>query len=97
MNKGLLVVSVLAAGLIGAVIMASVRTSGSNDVVSQNHQRNAQPESVLVSAVTGDRPNIVLIIACTLRKDMLSPYGGLPGVSPCLSRKAAHGTRFDNA
>ncbi len=43
------------------------------------------------------RPNVVLVIGCTLRHDMLTPYGGPPEASPFVSWMASEGARFDNA
>ena len=42
----------------------------------------------------GGPPNLVLVIGCTLRRDQLSPYGGLPEVSPFLSAIAENGAMF---
>jgi len=41
-----------------------------------------------------ERPNIVMIVACTLRRDMLTPYGAPPEASPFLAKLAAGGARF---
>lgn len=43
------------------------------------------------------RPNVVLVIGCTLRRDQLSPYGGLPQASPFLGSIASRGARFAHA
>jgi arylsulfatase A-like enzyme len=43
------------------------------------------------------RPNIVLIIADTLRADALSCYGAPAGSTPALDRFAADAVRFENA
>lgn len=43
------------------------------------------------------RPNVVLVIGCTVRRDQLTPYGGPPETTPFLARLAAEGVRFDDA
>lgn len=43
------------------------------------------------------RPNVVLVIGCTLRRDQLSPYGGLSAASPFLQQLAQQGARFAHA
>jgi len=45
------------------------------------------------------QPNVVLVIGCTLRRDMLSPYAmrAPKGVSPFIGRIAANGAKFSNA
>ncbi len=43
------------------------------------------------------RPNVVLIIGCTLRKDQLTPYGGHPEATPFLQRWAEEGAIFADA
>jgi membrane-anchored protein YejM (alkaline phosphatase superfamily) len=48
-------------------------------------------------AFTGKLPNVVLVIGCTLRRDQLSPYGGLPATTPFLAELAAQGVRFTDA
>lgn len=50
-----------------------------------------------VRVVSADRPNVVLVIGCTVRKDQLTPYGGLPDVTPFLQESAAQGVRFSDA
>ncbi|MCB9778111.1 MAG: sulfatase [Alphaproteobacteria bacterium] len=44
-----------------------------------------------------DGPSVVLVIGCTLRKDILSPWGGDPALTPTLARLAAEGAVFDDA
>ncbi|MFT4621636.1 MAG: arylsulfatase A-like enzyme [Myxococcota bacterium] len=44
-----------------------------------------------------ERPNVVLVIVCTLRKDQLSFYGGHPAASPFLAGLAEQGAVFDDA
>lgn len=44
-----------------------------------------------------ERPNVVLVIVCTLRKDQLSFYGGHPSASPFVGGLAAQGAVFDHA
>jgi arylsulfatase A-like enzyme len=43
------------------------------------------------------RPNVVLIIADTLRADAVGAYGGVAAVTPALDHLAADGVRFENA
>lgn len=43
------------------------------------------------------RPNVVLVIGCTLRRDQLTPYGAPDHVTPVLQRLASRGTRFAHA
>jgi arylsulfatase A-like enzyme len=44
-----------------------------------------------------ERPNLVMVVACTLRRDQLTPYGGLPHASPFLQEVAERGVRFSSA
>lgn len=41
-------------------------------------------------------PNVVVIVACTTRRDQLSPYGASPRITPFLQRLADEGTVFDD-
>ena len=41
-----------------------------------------------------DRPNVVLVLGCTLRADQLGPWGGVDGVTPHIDAVARQGTRF---
>jgi len=43
------------------------------------------------------RPNIVLVMPCTTRRDQFSAYGGFPGTTPFLEEVARDGVRFDDA
>lgn len=45
----------------------------------------------------GARPNVVLVVACTLRRDQLTPYGAPGHVSPFLDELARSGARFADA
>lgn len=47
--------------------------------------------------VAGERPNLVLVIACTLRADQLTPYGAPAQTSPFLAELAGRGVRFADA
>jgi arylsulfatase A-like enzyme len=42
------------------------------------------------------RPHVVVVLGCTVRKDQISPYGAPEGLTPFLSRMAAEGTVFDD-
>lgn len=42
------------------------------------------------------RPNVVLMLGCTIRKDQTSVHGGPEGVTPFLSKLAAEGAVFDD-
>ena len=42
------------------------------------------------------RPNVVLVIACTLRRDQLSPWGAPRAITPFLAALAESGTVFDD-
>ncbi|MBT3219247.1 MAG: sulfatase [Proteobacteria bacterium] len=44
----------------------------------------------------GGAPNVVLVIACTLRRDQLSPYGGPVGLTPFVSQLAGQGSLFED-
>ena len=44
-----------------------------------------------------DQPNIVMIVACTLRQDMLTPYGGPEAASPFVAHMADNGALFEHA
>jgi NHS family xanthosine MFS transporter len=41
-----------------------------------------------------ERPNVVMVIGCTVRRDQLTPYGGPAHTTPLLASLAAQGTRF---
>jgi arylsulfatase A-like enzyme len=45
---------------------------------------------------TSSAPNIILIIADTLRADAVGSYGAEPGATPALDRFAAEAVRFEN-
>jgi arylsulfatase A-like enzyme len=42
------------------------------------------------------RPNVVLVLGCTVRKDQVTPYGGHPEATPFLAALAGLGTVFDD-
>lgn len=44
-----------------------------------------------------DRPNVVLVIGCTVRRDQTTPYGGPPFTTPFFGRLADGGARFEHA
>ena len=44
-----------------------------------------------------ERPNVVLVVVCTLRKDQLTPYGAPAVNSPFLQSVAEHGALFERA
>ena len=44
-----------------------------------------------------ERPNVVLIIGCTLRRDQTSPYGAPSFTTPFLGRLAQQGAVFEHA
>lgn len=46
--------------------------------------------------VTSSAPNIILIIADTLRADAVGSYGAGPGATPALDRFASEAVRFEN-
>lgn len=46
------------------------------------------------TAPVTERPNLVVVMGCTLRRDQLGPYGGPADLTPWLSDAAAHGTVF---
>ena len=43
------------------------------------------------------RPNVVLVIGCTVRRDQTEPYGGATGTTPFLAELASSGTLFTDA
>lgn len=47
--------------------------------------------------VAAERPNVVLVIGCTVRRDQLGAYGGPAGVTPFLDALAARGAVFADA
>ncbi len=60
--------------------------------------RNPPPPAANAApAWSGDRPNVVLVIGCTVRRDQVSPYGGHPATTPFLSEIAARGVLFRDA
>jgi arylsulfatase A-like enzyme len=80
-----------AAGLIiclgissGAAVLASVHTA-------------APPMNRIRSAAAGSRPNIILIVADTLRADALGSYGAGANATPALDGFGAEGVRFASA
>jgi len=68
---------------------------GTHDVVIP--ERHPPPAGDAAPAWSGDRPNVVLVIGCTVRRDQVSPYGGHPATTPFLSDVAANGVRFTDA
>lgn len=55
------------------------------------------PTANAAPAHSGERPNVVLVIGCTVRRDQVSPYGGHPATTPFLSELAANGVLFRDA
>ncbi|TNE91628.1 MAG: hypothetical protein EP330_04635 [Deltaproteobacteria bacterium] len=45
---------------------------------------------------TAEARDVVLVIGCTVRKDELTPYGGLAKTTPFLAELAARGARFED-
>ena len=43
-----------------------------------------------------DAPNIVLLLGCSIRKDQITPYGGLAETTPFLQELADAGARFED-
>lgn len=73
------------AGVVGVAVALMVASF----VLAQRASRPSTPSP------PGARPNVVLIVGCTVRADQLTPYGGHPDVSPFLASRAAEGVRFD--
>ncbi len=57
----------------------------------------ARPREIRIPPPTPKRPNIVVVVQDTQRRDRLTPYGYARDVSPNLARVAERGTVFDNA
>lgn len=58
---------------------------------------DAAPSSAVSPVATPKRrPNVVLVMGCTVRRDQVTPYGGPPAVTPFLAKLAARGTVFDD-
>ena len=103
---GLLVVgAALGAALVGVVVQ-STRSSPPppapepapvDEVAVQEAEPAPPPPPIDVRDRQTDKPNIVMIVACTLRMDLLTPYGGPEQASPFVAQMAADGTRFANA
>lgn len=57
--------------------------------------RDVAPDTQPVP-VPQTRPNVVLMLGCTVRKDQVTPYGGNPFATPILDAMARRGTLFDD-
>ena len=53
-------------------------------------------ESSERSVVSSDSPNVVLVVGCTVRRDLLTPYRPEQLSTPFLSQLAVRGTRFED-
>jgi arylsulfatase A-like enzyme len=60
-------------------------------------ERPPPPAAGTPAAYSGELPNVVLVIGCTVRRDQVTPYGGHPATTPFLSELAEHGVRFTDA
>lgn len=56
-----------------------------------------QGSATALSGAAGDRPNVVLVIADTLRADHIGPYGSKEVATPNIDGLAADGIVFENA
>lgn len=57
--------------------------------------RGVAPDTTPVLAPTV-RPNVVLMLGCTVRKDQMTPYGAPANITPHLDALARSGTLFDD-
>jgi len=66
-------------------------------IVGFGHPRVLEAETRSAGSADAARPNVILIVMDTLRRDALSCYGGRPGTTPNLDALAVRGTRFERA
>ena len=59
--------------------------------------RDGRGQAATAPAAAAHRPNVVLIVADTLRRDHVSAYGYGRGTSPWIDRLAAEGTLYERA
>jgi arylsulfatase A-like enzyme len=78
------------AGLLVLVLAASTLTA-----VATGPQH--KPQVALNRKATAKGPNVILIISDTLRADVLSSYGGEPGLTPAISAFAEEAVQFERA
>ncbi len=55
------------------------------------------PAPGALPAPAGPRPNIVLVVGCTVRRDQVTPYGGVEAATPFLQEMSDRGARFEDA
>src|SRR5215468_1454695 len=82
------------AGAMGLILCLTL--SATTAVLASTHIATAVARPSTMAAGQG-RPNIILIIADTLRADALGAYGAAPNASPALDRLAADGVLFTHA
>jgi arylsulfatase A-like enzyme len=79
--------------VLGAGIVAFVVTRPSSTDAPSTTATGASVGSVDLTA-TGGKPNVVVVLGCTVRRDQVSPYGGLPETTPFLQARADQGVLF---
>ncbi|MBX2799753.1 MAG: sulfatase-like hydrolase/transferase [Myxococcales bacterium] len=94
-----------AIGLLGVALVAGIGlmrysagpqpAAPQRDAVEPDVEEQEGP--IPVRPLAQGKPNVILIIACTLRRDQLTPYGGPEQTSPFLEQLADRGTRFAHA
>ncbi len=84
---------VVGVGLVAALgaLVVALTQAGSGDVDPAAYSAE-RPRPL-----HGERPNVVLVIGCTLRRDQLPPWGGPPFAAPFLGRLAQQSTVFEHA
>lgn len=101
---GLTVVGLLGAALVfGLMAQPEMAPPASHSpVVSTQGAADESTQTVFKTPV-GDRPaapdgalSVVWLVSCSVRQDLLAPYGGPPSLTPSWSRMAESGVRFSD-
>ncbi len=92
-----LIAATIGAALLGAAGVGYWAALGDGPTGGDSSAADLTEPPVASGPRADGRPNIVMVIACTLRRDQLSPYGGIPEASPFLDQLAQGGTRFADA
>lgn len=73
------------------------REAGDKEVVEDDASPPATPPMEALRGLPADpvtKPNVVVVIGCTVRRDQMTPYGGHIDATPFLAARAAEGTLF---
>lgn len=83
-------------GIVAGLIVAIGAAAGAWLVWPGMPVAPVAPGSVSTAEAPEGAPNLVLVIGCTVRRDQLAPYGGLPAATPHLQRLAEGGAVFED-